>query len=121
MASQASQHANIHGSTNTVVQIIGSSNAVTIAGATTALRLREFLGPSFTEAKADPQRANTPGYTATGRRETRLLSPYNTTSLPLQGRTEELPRLQAWLAEAATVSVQVLLGGGGRGKTRLAV
>jgi hypothetical protein len=51
MPAQASQYAGIHGSSNTVVQIIGSENVVTIAGATAALRLHEFLGPGLCEQR----------------------------------------------------------------------
>lgn len=50
----------------------------------------------------------------------RVLSPHNRESLPLQGREELLTPLKAWLETQDRVSVQALVGGGGRGKTRLA-
>ena len=88
------QNASVAGHGNVVVQIVGSDNAVSIAGAT-APRLRAYLEPAFAEASTDRARAGSPGYTATGRRETRLLSPYNTRSLPLQGRGDNLGPLRA--------------------------
>ena len=39
----------------------------------------------------------------------------------MQGREAYLATLRAWLAGPSPVSVQALIGGGGRGKTRLAV
>ena len=54
------------------------------------------------------------------RSELDLLIPYQRTT-PLVGRAAELERLQAWLRSEAAVSVRVLTGGGGSGKTRLAV
>lgn len=112
------QTANVHGQENVVVQIVGDANAVTIAGAT-ALRLVSYA--DFAEAPADPARAGKAGYTATGRRETRILYPYNRASLPFQGREELLARLKAWLVADGAVSVQALVGRGGSGKTRFAV
>ena len=48
-----------------------------------------------------------------------LLIPYQQTT-PLLGRKRELESLQTWLASDAPVSIRVLTGGGGAGKTRLA-
>ncbi|WP_426960226.1 tetratricopeptide repeat protein [Muricoccus radiodurans] len=115
------QTASVGGIGNTVVQIVGDSNAVTFAGATAALRLRGYGEAAFSAAPATTGRRGDPGYTATGRRETRLLSPYNTASLPLQGRTDLLGGLQGWLNTGESLSIQALVGAGGRGKTRLAV
>ncbi len=120
MPPDTAQTASPHGSGNIVVQIVGERNAVTIAGAT-ALRLREYLGDAFVSAPANAERAGEPGYTATGRRETRILAPTNRASLPLQGRADLLGRLRDWLATPDALSVHALIGGGGRGKTRLAV
>ncbi len=49
-----------------------------------------------------------------------LLIPYQQTT-PLLGRDRELESLQTWLRSAAPVSIRVLTGGGGAGKTRLAL
>ncbi len=120
MPPDISQNASPQGSGNIVVQIVGERNAVTIGGAT-ALRLREYLGKTFASAPPDAARAGEPGYTATGRRETSILAPTNRASLPLQGRADLLGRLRDWLAAPDPLSVHALIGGGGRGKTRLAV
>ena len=117
---EARQTANPLGSGNVVVQIVGEHNAISIADAV-ALQLRSYEGAIFTTAPAERSRAGEPGYTKTGRRETRILYPYNRNSLPLQGRADLLGRLRDWLHAPDVLSVQTLIGGGGRGKTRLAV
>jgi hypothetical protein len=60
------------------------------------------------------------GYTATGKEEAGLLSPF-TRSLTMLGREQVLHDLLAWLEGPDSVSVHVVVGGGGRGKTRLAL
>lgn len=120
MTSTSQQAATVGGSGHTVVQIVGEGNAVTLEGAA-ALRLRAYREAIFADAPASPTRRGEPGYTTTGRRETRLLSPYNTQSLPLQGRTSALGALQDWLNASGFLSIHSLIGSGGRGKTRLAV
>lgn len=117
MPPDAKQHADVHGSGNFVVQVVGENIDLTIGG-TAALRLCEYA--AFAAAPADPRSTQKAGYTTTGRGEVRLLSPYNLTSLPLQGRLDLLSRLNDWLAAPEAISVQVILGAGGRGKTRLA-
>ncbi len=116
----AQQTASPSGSGNVLVQIVGEHNVVTLAGAA-ALHLRSYESAVFSTAPVEGTLAGEPGYTKTGRRETRILYPYNRTSLPLQGRTDLLGRLRNWLDAPAAVSIQALIGGGGRGKTRLAV
>jgi len=54
------------------------------------------------------------------RGELDLLIPYQRTT-DFLGRDAELEGLQAWLRSEAPISVRVLTGGGGSGKTRLAV
>jgi tetratricopeptide (TPR) repeat protein len=54
------------------------------------------------------------------RSELDLLIPYQRTTA-LIGRDAELESLQAWLRSEAAISVRVVTGGGGSGKTRLAV
>ena len=49
-----------------------------------------------------------------------LLSPYSR-SIPLVGRREEREELRAWLARDKPISVRVLTGRAGAGKTRLAL
>lgn len=93
---------------------------MTIAGAV-GLPLMSYRAAIFSEAEADPDKSGDPGFTTTGRRETRVLSAYNRSSLPFQGRNQVFDDLQSWLLGSESVSGQVLLGGGGRGKTRLAV
>ncbi|MGH9648048.1 MAG: tetratricopeptide repeat protein [Bryobacteraceae bacterium] len=56
----------------------------------------------------------------TPRSDLDLLIPYQQTTA-FVGRQAELDSLQAWLASEAAVSVRVITGGGGSGKTRLAV
>ena len=53
--------------------------------------------------------------------EVSLLSAYRDDVVPLLGRTTEFAALGAWLASDRRVSVRVLTGSAGRGKTRLAV
>jgi tetratricopeptide (TPR) repeat protein len=50
-----------------------------------------------------------------------LLSSYRADVVPLLGRAEALANLQGWLDASRRVSVCVMVGGAGRGKTRLAV
>lgn len=102
------------------MQIVGEQNAVTITNAA-ALRLREYLGDIFASVPPNAARAGEPRYTTTGRRETRILVPYNRTSLPLQGRANLLSRLRDWRDAPDALSVHALIGGGGRRKIRLAV
>ncbi len=49
-----------------------------------------------------------------------LLSPYSR-SIPLVGRREEREKLRAWLARDKPISVRVLTGRAGAGKTRFAL
>ncbi len=50
-----------------------------------------------------------------------LLSAYRTDVVPLLGRGHAVQDLQHWIARDRDVSVRVLTGGAGRGKTRLAM
>ena len=114
------QNATVSGSANVVVQIVGDGNGVSIGGAV-GLVLAHYEGQAFTDASAKAGHRNQPGYTATGRKQTAVLSQYNRTIIPFVGRVDLLRRLRAWRDDPAPVSVQVLTGAGGRGKTRLAV
>ena len=53
--------------------------------------------------------------------EVALLSAYRADVVPLIGRDRELDDLRRWLDGPAPVSVRVVIGAGGRGKTRLAL
>ncbi len=75
------QRADVDGSYNITVQIVGDNNQVTVAGAA-ALRLTMF--PRLRKESGDIG----------------LLSPY-TQSIHLVGRDRELANLRAWLAERA--------------------
>ena len=53
--------------------------------------------------------------------ETALLSAYRADVVPLIGRDQEMNDLRRWLDDRALISIRVLVGAGGRGKTRLAL
>jgi len=94
------QEASIAGTDNTIVQIVGDGNSVT-AGYP-FLRLTRYVARR--QIRQDLDR----------------LSPY-TRSTPLLGRETELASLHAFLSEPRPLLARVLVGGGGSGKTRLAL
>jgi hypothetical protein len=97
-----SQRGDIDGDHNNTVQIVGDNNTVTIKGAR-ALTLTRYANRGKV------------------RREFDLLKPY-TESIPIIGRETERAALLDWLKpKAESVSVRVLTGAGGSGKTRLAI
>ena len=117
----AAQQADVGGSGNIVVQIVGDGNTANFEPNKPALWLTAYDSPLFTEVEAvAPSPAPRPGYTATGLEEAGLLRPY-TRSFALRGRDAPLAELRAWLASDRPVSVMVVVGAGGRGKTRLAL
>lgn len=81
-----------------------------------AARLEELSRQARISIPLDTYIAN-PG---TGRNLAALLHPRNQ-RVPLTGRDEELERLVDWLAEPLDVSIRVISGIAGIGKTRLAV
>ncbi|TCO78124.1 tetratricopeptide repeat protein, partial [Plasticicumulans lactativorans] len=95
------QHATADGRNNVIVQIEGDGNTV-VGGLPhlTLVRHRKSRKP---------------------RNEIEWLNPYFRAPELLVGRDRELASLQGWLASPAPVSVRVLTGGGGAGKTRLAL
>lgn len=95
-----SQEASPVGNGNTIVQIVGDGNSVT-AGSP-HLTLTRFVARR--QIRQDLDR----------------LSPY-TRATPLLGREEELVSLHAFLNDPRPLSARVLIGGGGSGKTRLAL
>ncbi|GEO82500.1 tetratricopeptide repeat protein [Pararhodospirillum oryzae] len=114
------QTARQDGHGNVVVQIIGEHNTVSVAGAR-ALRLVQYDQPVFAQAPATPGKAGEPGWTATGRQEIKILSPYNRDSLPFVGRDLYFKTLQKWMERPNPWSIQAVVGDEGKGKTRLAV
>jgi tetratricopeptide (TPR) repeat protein len=95
------QQVAIHGANNIVLQIEGDRNTVNLKGFA-HLTLTRYLTRRHIESDAD------------------LLSPYSR-SIPLIGREREMAALRAWLASDRPISVRVLTGRAGAGKTRLAL
>jgi tetratricopeptide (TPR) repeat protein len=113
----------VRGEQNIVVQIVGDGNTVSAGHAYLTLSRRTSLrlAPIPTRAaKAVAAHASTAGLTPAGEREADLLSPFGL-GLPLVGRGREMAELERWLDSDRGVSVRVLAGSGGRGKTRLAL
>lgn len=94
------QKARSVGKGNTIVQIVGDGNFV--GPAHPHLRLTRFVNDR--QIRQDLDR----------------LSPYKR-STPLLGREAELASLHAYLNDPRPLSARVLIGGGGSGKTRLAL
>jgi hypothetical protein len=99
--------AHVDGRHNIVVQAIGSGNNVSVDPRIPHLRLTQF--------EARTKRASADGLDAA------LLSAYRTDVVPFVGRDGELADLQRWIDSDRVISVRVLTGAGGRGKTRLAL
>jgi len=95
------QYVSALGSGNTIVQIVGDHNVVDAADGP-HLTLTRFVARRRIHEPLD------------------RLSPY-TRSTPLFGREAELAGLHAFLQASRPLSVRVLIGGGGSGKTRLAL
>ena len=102
----SAQSASVFGNDNIVVQASGSGVNVNI-GAQPYLRLTQYEKRTKLAAKDNSEAA--------------LLSAYRADVVPLIGRDRDLADLRTWLDTEAPVSVCVLIGAGGRGKTRLAL
>jgi tetratricopeptide (TPR) repeat protein len=100
------QSASVPGNDNIVVQAMGSGVNVTI-GSKPHLRLTRYVNQTKLEIQRDSEAA--------------WLSAYRADVVPLIGRDNDKAVLKAWLDKQAPVSVRVLVGAGGRGKTRLAL
>jgi len=100
------QSANVFGNDNIIVQATGSGVNVSV-GPKPFLRLTQYDRRTKLAARDNSDAA--------------LLSAYRADVVPLIGRDGTLSDLQAWLNTEASVSVRVLVGAGGRGKTRLAL
>jgi tetratricopeptide (TPR) repeat protein len=101
------QHANVVGDDNIVVQAIDSVVNVIVQSRRPQLRLTQYVRLSELAAR--------------GASEIALLSAYRADVVPLIGRDREIGGLQQWLHDPAPISIRVLVGAGGRGKTRLAL
>jgi tetratricopeptide (TPR) repeat protein len=95
------QSANVDGQGNVIVQIEGDRNTVNLRGLA-HLTLTRF--PHLRDSKTDAD----------------LLSPYSR-SIELVGREQEMADLHGWLQSDKRISVRVLIGQAGAGKTRLAL
>jgi tetratricopeptide (TPR) repeat protein len=96
----------VKGDRNIVVQAIGSGVNITIDARVPHLRLTQY--------EARTARASDGSDAA-------LLSAYRTDVIPLLGREHVLDDLRHWLALDRDISIRVMTGGAGRGKTRLAL
>jgi hypothetical protein len=95
------QHAELHGRNNTVIQIQGDGN--TIVPSLPHLTLTRYLtrrGQIASEAD--------------------LLSPYGMT-IPMAGREAQMADLHHWMTSGPSISIRVLTGQAGSGKTRMSV
>ncbi len=99
------QTANVFGDGNIIVQAIDS--VVTVETPRPYLRLTQYVERTKLAARETSEVA--------------LLSSYRADVVPLLGRDREMRELRRWLDVPAPVSVRVLIGAGGRGKTRLAL
>lgn len=84
-----------------LVQIVGSRNKAVLGPRAPLLHLTRYLGVPI-------------------RSELDRFSPY-TRSVPLVGREHEMSELQRFLQDPRPILARVIVGAGGRGKTRLAL
>ena len=101
------QTASVFGRDNIVVQANGSGVNVTVQAGRAYLRLTQYEKRTKLAAR--------------DKSETGLLSAYRTDVGPLVGRDAALADLRRWLGADLPASIRVLVGAGGRGKTRLAL
>ena len=103
------QTASTAGNGNFIVQIQGDGNSIVTGLPHLELTRRHGIARRI---EVDP---------STGKpRETDVIRPF-TRSIELVGRETELDDLRAWLRKESAISVRVLTGSAGYGKTRLAV
>ena len=101
------QTASVFGDDNIVVQAIDSIVNVTVQSRQPQLHLTQYVRLSELAAR--------------GGSEIALLSAYRADVVPLIGREREIDELRQWMRDPAPISIRVLVGAGGRGKTRLAL
>ena len=92
---------------NIIVQRSGSGADTDIQSGRPYLRLTQYVRRTKLAARDNSEAA--------------LLSAYRADVVPLIGRDREMSDLRHWLDDPAAISVRVLVGAGGRGKTRLAL
>ena len=102
----------VTGSHNIVVQIVGDGNSVELERQPKLVLTRPFANPRQAEIRKDEEGNEV---------EADLLRPYKERPIPLIGRDQVVAALWAWLEADDPVSVHGIIGGGGRGKTRLAI
>ncbi len=95
------QHVVVDGRNNTIVQIQGDGNSV----------IPHLPHPMLTRYLTRRRPSEL---------ETDLLTPYNM-AVPMIGRKPEMAELHEWLANGKLISIRVLVGRAGTGKTRLAL
>ena len=105
--SEPTQSTSVFGNDNIIVQANGSGVNVTVVSGCAYLRLTQFERRTKLVSRDSA--------------ETALLSAYRGDVVPLVGREHEMADLRHWLDSEELVSVRVLVGAGGRGKTRLAL
>jgi hypothetical protein len=92
---------------NIIVQRSGSGADTDIQSGRPYLRLTQYVRRTKLAVRDDSDAA--------------LLSAYRADVVPLIGRDAEMASLRQWLAGEEPVSIRVMVGAGGRGKTRLAL
>jgi Tetratricopeptide repeat len=92
---------------NVIVQRSGSGADTDIQSGRPYLRLTQYVRRTKLAVRDSSQTA--------------LLSAYRADVVPLIGRDAEMASLRQWLAGQEPVSIRVMVGAGGRGKTRLAL
>lgn len=101
------QSTDVFGNDNIIVQASGSGVNVTVEPGRPFLRLTQYERRTKLAVRDNL--------------EASLLSAYRTDVVPLIGREREMSALRHWLDNPMPVSIRVLVGTGGRGKTRLAL
>ena len=101
------QTASVFGNDNIVVQANGSGVNVNVQSGRPYLRLTQYERRTRLASSDNSEAA--------------LLSAYRADVVPLVGRDDAKAGLRRWLDAPAAVSIRVLVGAGGRGKTRLAL
>ncbi len=92
---------------NIIIQRSGSGADADIQSGRPYLRLTQYVRRTKLAARDNS--------------ETALLSAYRADVVPLIGRDRDIGELRHWLDGPASMSIRVLIGAGGRGKTRLAL
>ena len=99
------QSTSVFGNDNIIVQASGSGVNVTVQSGRPYLRLTQFEKRTRLAVRDNSEAA--------------LLSAYRADVVPLIGRDREMNDFRRWLDDPRELSVRVLVGAGGRGKTRL--